>query len=270
MTKPVRWNLEVAMQFKTHRYLSLFFSLFLFSCLPVCAQSNAESKGRLFIRYEHGAAPNRIIEDVLTLTLSVSSKARESVAIRLCSREPMPFALATAGGDPFLIADLLVNAYAYPPERVIFLRSEDCLLSGNQSEPITEIWAIPDGASLPSHVEALKFNQVRRVSLGKRTANRGVRDYRAAVQRLIQDLRANPSSAGVVFGYFLERPSPVLRRRLREVTRIFQQSGLPADRYLVRPMRWNDEASTIPPDSEPQYPSVFVVEAVKGKDSARK
>jgi hypothetical protein len=257
--------MEAAMRFKARQYLWPCFILFLFG-FSVPAQSNAKATARLFIRYEHGAALHRVTENVLTLILSVISEARTKVAIRVCSREPMPLALATAGADPFLIADLLVNAHAYLPERVLFLRSEDCLSS--EPKPVSEIWAIPEGASLPPHVEALKSNQVRFISLGKRPADRGVRDYRAALQRLIQDLRANPASAGVVFGYFLERPSPVLRRRLREVTRILEQSGLPRDRYLVRPVAWNDEVSTYPPDSEPQYPTVFVVEVVR--DAARR
>lgn len=254
--------MEVTMRFKARQYLWLCFILFLFG-LTVPAQSNAEATARLFIRYEDGAGPYRITEDVLTLTLSVSSEARAKVAIRVCSREPMPFALVTAGADPFRIAELLTDGYAYPPERVIFLRSEDCPSSENQSEPVTEIWAIPEGTSLPPHIEALRSNQIRLASLGERPANRGVRDYRTALQRLIRNLRANPTSVGVVFGYYLERPSPILRRRLREVTRILEQSGLPRDRYLVRPVAWNDEASTIPPDSEPQYPSVFVVEVTR-------
>src|SRR5258707_10777589 len=74
MTKPVLWKMEVAMRFKARQCLSLFFSLFLFSCLPVFAQSNAESRAQLFIRYEHGASPNRIGEDLLTLTQSVRSE----------------------------------------------------------------------------------------------------------------------------------------------------------------------------------------------------
>lgn len=261
--------MEVAMRFKAHQYLWLYFILFLLG-LPVSAQSNAEATARLFIRYEQGAAPHRIAEDVLTLTLSVSSEARARVAIRVCSREPMPFALATAGADPFLIADRLANAYAYLPERVVFLRSEDCLSSDNQSEPVTEIWAIPEGASLPPHVEDFTSNRIRRTPLGKEQSNRGVRDYKTALQKLIQDLRANPSAVGVIFGYFLERPNPALQRRLREVTRTLEQSGLPRERYLVRPKAWDDEVSAYPPDSEPQYPSVFTVEVARDDAQAHR
>lgn len=256
------------MRLKTTHHVVLFL-LLLLPAFGVFAQSDSEHVARLFKRYDSGAAYNRVTEDVLTLSISVTAKERARVAVRLCSKEPMPFALATAGADPFHIAELLTGGYGYTSERVIFLRSEDCL-SKYPSRPATEIWTIPEGASVPPHVEALKSNQARLVSLGKRAANRGVRDYRRAVGEMIKTLRADPGSRGVVFGYFLERLNPVLTRRLREVTKILEQSGLSSDRYLVRPMGWNDEVSTYPPDSEPQYPSVFVVEVVKGKDTARK
>jgi hypothetical protein len=95
-------------------------------------------------------------------------------------------------------------------------------------------------------------------------------DYKVALQKLIRDLRARPTATGVVFGYFLDRPSQVLQRRLREVTRTLVQSGLPPTRYLVRPIVWNDEVSTFPPDKEPGYPSLFLVESTNPVHNARK
>ncbi len=248
------------MRLKTRHHVVLFL-LLLLPAFGVFAQSDSEHVARLFKRYDSGAAYNRVTEDVLTLSISVTAKDRARVAVRVCSKEPMPFALATAGADPFHIAELLTGGYGYTSERVIFLRSEDCL-SKYPSRPAIELWTVPEGASLPPYVEALKSNQARLVSLGKRPANRGVRDYRSAVGEMIKTLRADPASRGVVFGYFLERPSPVLKRRLREVTKILKQSGLPSDRYLVRPMGWNDEVSTYPPDLEPTYPTVFVVQVI--------
>ena len=56
-------------------------------------------------------------EDILTLSLSIGSKDRKTVAVRVCSKEPMPFALATAAADPFHIADLLIGGYGYSPEQ---------------------------------------------------------------------------------------------------------------------------------------------------------
>jgi hypothetical protein len=254
------------MRFKTPHHVVLFL-LLLLPAFGVFAQSDSEHAARLFKRYDSGAGYNRVTEDVLTLSISVTGKERARVAVRVCSKEPMPFALATAGADPFHIAELLTGGYGYTPERVIFLRSEDCL-SKYPSRIATEIWTITEGASLPPYVDVLKSNQARFVPLGKRPANRGVRDYRSAVGEMIKTLRADPASRGVVFGYFLERPSTMLQRRLREVRRILEQSGVPPDRYLVRPIGWNDEVSTYPPDSEPVYPSLFVVEVVKTAQTA--
>lgn len=94
---------------------------------------------------------------------------------------------------------------------------------------------------MPPHDEAFESHQVSLTALGKEQVNRGVRDYKAALRELIQGVKANPAAASVIFGYFLERPSPALRRRLQEVSKTLEQSGLSPTRYLVRPMSWNDD-----------------------------
>jgi hypothetical protein len=237
--------------------LSLLVLVFLLSALPgplSLAQQGAQAK--LFKRYEKGAAYNRIVEDVLTLTIAVKKEERAKVAVRVCSKQPLPLALVTANADPFHITELLTGGYGYSSSQVVFLRAEDCL--GNEpSRNTVEIWTLAQGASLPAHVEALESSQARRSALGKSPANRGVRDYRNAVDELVKDLQSNPASTGVVIGYYLKRPSAGLKRRLKEVTRIFERSGLPRDRYLVYSTYWNDEASDS--DPEPQYPSVFII-----------
>lgn len=222
--------------------------------LPVARE--AEAQTRLFKRYDRGGSFNRIIEDVLTLTIEVKPEQRTTVAVRVCSKQPLPLALVNANPDPFHIAELLVDGYAYLPSQVVFLRSEDCL-GKDPSTAVTEIWTLSQGASLPPHAESKKSNEAKRTELGKQQADRGVRDYRNAVDQLIKNLRADSAATGVVIGYFVKRPSPTLQRRLREVRRVLERSGLPPDRYLVRTMYWNDDG----PDSEPRYPSVFIIKS---------
>lgn len=234
--------------------------------LPVLGQ-NVAGVSRRTERYEGGAGDNEVTEAAFRLT-SLNPKERRTVAIRICSKERIVIAMATAAANPFQIADKFVNGYAYPPERVVFLRSEDCLSDKDPSISATEIWAIPEGATLPHYVEALTFNQIRLISLGRKPANRGVRDYKAALQKLIDNLRSNPKNFGVAVGYFLDRPSKALQQRMREVRTLLQQSGLPRERYLVHLTCWPDEVSTYPPDSEPRYPDVFVIEMAN--DSTQK
>lgn len=227
---------------------------------PATGQNSVNSTARLFVRYERAVSGHRISEDLLALRDSVSRKDTTLIAIRVCSKEPLPLAAANAV-NPFNLADLL-GGYGYTPQQIMFLRSEDCP-SASTDTPATEMWVIPEGVALPPHADALKSNELRLVPLGRKPFNRGVRDYKAALNELVRDLQADPDDAGVVFGYFLKSPSPALRRRMREAAGILRRSGLPANRHLVRSRFWNDETSTIPPDSEPTYPSVFLVDVVK-------
>jgi hypothetical protein len=80
------------------------------------------------------------------------------------------------------------------------------------------------------------------------------------VLKLVDGLKETPKSIGVIVGYYLERPSGMLRRRLKEARALLQHSGLPPNRYMVRQQAWYDEVSVNPPDTEPQYPDVFLVE----------
>ena len=223
---------------------------------PCFAQQNSQAV--LFKRYDRGAAYNRIIEEVLTLTIAVKPENRVTVAVRVCSKQPLPLALFPANADPFHIAELLTGGYAYLPEHVIFLRAEDCL-GKDPLTGITEIWTLSEGASFPAYVEKLVSTDAQRVPLGKKPAKRniGVLDYKTALDNLIRELQRDPHARGVVVGFFLKRPSAMLQRRIREVRSTFQRSGLPPDRYLVYTDYFNSETSDS--DPEPVYPEIYLI-----------
>ncbi len=217
--------------------------------------SLAQSEPKLFKRYEHGASYHRISENLITLKLQVAPEDRAKIAIRLCSKQPFLVALATPQVDPFRLAELLVGAYGYLPQFVIFVRSEDCL--GKEVSTV-ELWTLAADSEFPHHIEARLSSRVRRTTLGTEPVNRGVRDYKAATQELIRNLQANPQSRGVVMGYYLKRPSAALKQRLRVVKTLFQRSGLPPERYLIHSAYWNDEWSES--EGENPYPRVFLLE----------
>ena len=212
----------------------------------------------LFKRYERGGSVNKIIEDTFSLKIDVTPEDKAIVAVRVCSKSPLPFALVTANADPFFITEQLVNAYAYAPERLVYLRSEDCL-GKEPSRGITELWTLSRGASFPPYIEKAAFTDAQRVALGKKPVFRGVRDYREAIADLIKELQVNPTARGLVVGYyeFNGRLNPLLRRRLQEVTKTFERSGLPQDRYLVHITHANDESW----ESQPKalYPEVYII-----------
>lgn len=221
-------------------------------------------------RYEHGGSGFDEIKEAnyeLTRRLDTSN---DLAAVRICSREPMPLALAIAAMNPFMVARALNQGYNFALERVLFLRSEDCLGS-DLAVAATEIWAVQKGAALPAFVESVKSTQAHLKTVGTRTLlAEGTRKYRLAVKQLATKVRGAPDATGMVVGYYFKQPSPELKRRVSEAQKILKQSGLPLDRYFVRLMPWPGERTIDPPEPEPKYPSIFVVGVAKEKDNARR
>lgn len=221
-----------------------------------------QEMARLIKRYEQPASQFRVVEDTVEIRLEQDASKRKLVAIRVCSNQPLDFAVFQAAIDPFETARYLKSYYAYPADKIFILRSEQCLGPRDSKTDAAEIWIGSSQESLPQSVESLRFDQVNRTSLGTRPTNRGVRDYQAAVQNLIKRLHSNSESRGVIIGYYLEHPSPELRKRLHEVDRLLKQSDLPPDRYSVMVSQWH-EGDSSKSKMEPRFPSVFIIEIIK-------
>jgi hypothetical protein len=221
-----------------------------------------QETARLIKRYEQPASQYRIVEDTLEIRSQPDASKRKLVAIRICSKQPLSFALFQAAIDPFETAKYLKDYYAYAPHKIFFLRSEQCVSSGESKTEAAEIWIASREEALPQSVESLRVDQVNRSSLGTQPTNRGVRDYQAAVQTLIKRLRSNPDSRGVIIGYYLDHPNPLLRKRIHEAERLLKQSGVPPQHYYALLSQWHEGDSSYP-NSEPRYPNVFIVETTK-------
>lgn len=247
--------------------LALIFGLLLSPNASVPSQVSFRPEAKLVHRYESRCGYSCVQELAIDLGGVYGTNPSDTVAVRFCSKEPLPVALFTSAADYAYAITILQGSYWYTPERVLFLRSEDCLGS-NRAITATEFWVIPKGAALPSSAESMKSNQVRIDPLGMEGLIGSARTYRAALKKLPTRLRGNPEAVGVVVGYYYKQPSRVMKRRIREVQRTLKENGLSEDRYSVRLAPWTGEYGD--DDPEPKYPSLFVVEVAKAKDSARK
>jgi hypothetical protein len=251
------------------RYLLALMIALIFSSgvLLSQGQESLQSGARLVHRYERRCGDSCLQELAIALGGGGAKKASNTVAIRFCSKESLPLALSTAAASPEYLISILTDSYGYTPERILFLRSEDCL-APEPSVTATEFWAIPQSATLPTSIESVKSSQVRVDSLGMEGLIGNVRSYKAALRKLPDKLRAKPEAVGIVLGYYYKQPSRVMKRRIREVQRTLKENGLSEDRYSVRLAPWTGEYGD--DDPEPKYPSLFVVEVAKAKDSARR
>src|ERR1051325_2716664 len=143
------------------------------SLAPIQTKTESEATARLIKRYEQPASQYRVVEDALEIRLEPDASRRRLAGIRICSKQPLSFALFQAAIDPFETAKYLRDYYAYAPDKIFFLRSEQCLSSDPSMTTAAEIWIAPREESLPRSAESLKFDQITRSSLGTQQVNRG-------------------------------------------------------------------------------------------------
>ena len=241
----------------------------MFSSFGILGQGVTKPEAQLIHRCLGGqggcSGYDAVMED--TLNFGQYRDQPDTIAVvRVCSKEPTPIAFSVASMNPLTVADWLENVYNFTPERILLLRSEDCQVH-RRGAATTELWAIPQGATLPTHVDAIKPCQFPGEYIGvesnEPSPGEGDRHYRRSMRELVAKLRANPRAVGVVLGYYLKRPRALMKQRLKEVELFLRRSGVPHDRFSVRVMPWIGGYSISPPDPEPENPSMYVVEVTK-------
>jgi len=240
--------------------------LFLYFTTLSLGQESKQPEAKLVRSPFAGGDVIHVIQEAALDLKEYASGADDMVAVRVCSKEPLPVALSIAAASPFIMLEYLEH-YGFSRERVLLLRSESCL-GDNSAIAMTEFWAIPKGAVPPPSVESIKSSQAQLEVVRTEDTIKSAKGYGAALQKLIAKLRAKPESTGVVVGSYYEKPSLALERSLRKAQRALEQNGLSADRFYVRATPLLGERADN--DPEPKYPSLFVVEVAKAKDSARK
>jgi len=244
-----------------------FVLLFMWSAVWSQGQEPSRPEAKLVHRYEHGCGYSCAQEVAADVGGLYAAKPDDRVVVRFCSKEPMAVALTTAAAAYGYVISTLEGSYHYTPDRVLFLRSEDC---GGPDAAVTatEFWAVPKGATLPSLVESMTSNRVRIDTLVAkgRIANR--RAYRVALKKFQDTLRTDSTAIGIILGDYYKSPSPLMKQRLREAKAALDRSGLPRERYFLRLAPWTGEYSLGSP--EPRYPSLFIVEVAKARETVRR
>ena len=217
-------------------------------------QTSAAANSQLVRRYENGCGHSCAQE--LAIDIGTATRASDDrLAVRLCSRKTLAAALATATAPPDYLFSILKGSYGYTDDRIWFLLSPDCEAK-NSFLTTTEFWVVPKGVQLPRAVQSVVSTQVQVDQLGAPIGD--AESYGKLSSDLIQKLRANRGAVGVVVGYYYQKPSPLLRRRLREVDNSLRQSGLAKERYSTHLLPWPGEKTAS--DPEPTYPSGVVIE----------
>jgi|GEM_PF-2294445 len=188
----------------------------------------------------------------------------DMIALRICSREPLPLAMFLAVVSPIVRGESIAKEglngrVFFTRDRIMILRSPNCPVTRPPYVPL-EFWGVPRGAAMPPSVESAKLCQVRFEGVDSGKPIRDLQAYRASLREILAKVRANPEAVAIVRGEYNIRPSASMKRALKEAESFFGRSGLPRSRYFVRlkPSAYYDPDYNREP--EPKYPSVVAVE----------
>src|SRR5438105_4472484 len=129
--------------------IALGLTLFPSALIPI--RPNIQPRAELVRRFYRSGDFIAVAQEAALDLKSHASGPDDMVAIRICSRSPMPLALSKSGISPFYMLPYLEH-YGFTPDRISFLRSEDCL-NDDHTITATEFWAVPKGATPPSSSE---------------------------------------------------------------------------------------------------------------------
>lgn len=219
--------------------------------------ARAQEPARMVHRFESGYSLHRLTETAEFAAASAGSNGR--VAIRLCSNDPLPVAVFIAAADPFTVISNLKQYSGYTRERITLLRSTDCI-NARSALAATELWGVPEGASMPASNEAFTAAQLTEDNIGNADNLKSEQDYKAVLQKLVERLRAQPDSTGVVVGSYYKKTSSRMKQRMRSAQEALERSGLPSSRYAVRIVPEAGEKAG--DEREPDFPFLEVVEVV--------
>lgn len=195
-----------------------------------------------------------------------AGKPGDRVAMRICTKDPLPAALFTAIVNTLSVGEALASGIrspiAYSAERVMILRSPDCPITHPPYVPV-EFWGVPRGAALPPAVESVRLCQIKvsGTSWLDRT-NKNFQRYKLALKETLKEWRDDSSVIIGVYGSYYVRPSPSMVRGLREAKAFFRRHGLPLDKYFVR-LKPSSSYDSNYPYSEPRFPNLVLVRVAR-------
>lgn len=201
---------------------------------------------------------------------STSNSSEEIFAVRVCSNDPMPVALAMGSGAPFLTT-LRMEKLGIPKSRMFYLRqNKGCRVMSNQSA-LTEYWLIPKDAEFPSFVEARRASNL----LGYQLTNAGdlekgdrseigevkqltQQSYRFILDEVIDLLNKNKSAILIIrMPYYKRSMGYELYNRVVETQKYLKVNGIANHRVYLKKLY---QGVIVPAGIDaPKYPDLYIV-----------
>lgn len=199
----------------------------------------------------------RLDTTLLTIGNTINSE-KETLAVRVCSNDPLPIALAFAAGKPFYIT---ANVGKYNPNipDVFFLRqNRNCKIVNNERF-VTEYWIVPKNAEFPEFIEIRKAESIAISELSSYTEletafvipgeKSGISNLK---NKALQFMKQNRTALILFQTPTLKSTNKTIAKEILQIKRFLTENGIGSNRIFVK--QSSDIAS-----KESKYPLTAVI-----------
>lgn len=250
---------------------SICMGLLLTMWCGVAVGQTEKDRPRLVVRLH--ASGDDVLNAIYKLGLIVESSfdsKEDTVAVRVCSDEPLPVALSMAKGLPF-VTTVKLEKMGIPKSRIYYLRqSRGCRVRPNDYA-LTEYWLIPKNAEFPEFDEAAGASRLSGYQLTnadylakeewfevQELEQLTAQSYRMVLNRVLKQLKQNRSAVAIIrVPYYRLSPTVELKLRVRQTLDYLKVNGIANHRVYVRRIYSGSRQPS--PNYEPKYPDIFLV-----------
>lgn len=189
-------------------------------------------------------------------SFSTTFESKGLLAIRICSKDPMPVALATASGRPFWVTSMLEKK-GFSKARMIYLRQDKNCKLENDQEALTEFWSVPRDTELPEFAESRKAQDLSVYELAQ-SEELTPALYKSALDKLIDVLRKDRRATAIVhIPYYPKSVSLEMNKRISFTLKYLSDNGIGGYRIYVR--KFSLGARPDATFEDPIYPDISVI-----------
>lgn len=192
------------------------------------------------------------------------------LAVRVCSNEPLPIALALSAGAAFVTTSRL-QGFGIPKSNMYYLRYNNCRVRSH-NYGATEYWFVPKNAEFPAFVEARRVSHISgyemthagfvgtREPFDPRSAQSEKLNpelYEQTLQRISKLLKDNKGAVTIIIlPQYKLAPTAELNKRVGYTLNYLTQRGVARHRILIKKIY---PGYVIESGNEPRYPDISVV-----------
>jgi len=207
------------------------------------------------VRFTEPFGENQVKEHLYPIT-RLDMHQHEQIDLRICSNDVLLLSISRASVSPFEILKQLRFLYGNKQQNIFVSRYSDCEKGDSNLFPL-EVVVSSAASSLPEDLERYDIQKIEMKAMNVNFENCRISNYEKALRKAQHLLEANKGSFVVAIGYFVNKPSPTLRRNMDTLRHYFTGSMVDNTKFASGFRPFSFDISGRCTDSQLSQPAIF-------------